>query len=161
MLPLVGTLSLTDRYISDDHNGLNNGVFFLRVDERSLQWVNSVSMHPRTGRNHLEMHEQTIMEYTLQDLKFEERGQVIFVPQTWFNSYSGSNAVDRLRDHTSATSTFQLHWPSPNFKTRAMLPLLKSFRETPQLVSREDLIKASERFKAQTAAWWAEHGRNR
>jgi hypothetical protein len=145
----------------DDHNGLNSGVLFIRVGEGSLQWVNSVLLHPRTGKKHLHMHEQSIMEHTLQDLHLEERGQVIFVPQTWFNSYSGSSAVNRLRDHTSAESTFQLHFPSPNSKARAMLPLLKSFRETPQLVSPEDLIKASERFKAQTAAWWAEHSKKR
>ncbi|CAK1356716.1 unnamed protein product [Cercospora beticola] len=69
-----------------DWNGLNNGVFFLRVSQWSVEFLSAVLAF-RTFKpdEELRFTEQSAMENVMRMKKFEKG--VVEVPPMWFNSY--------------------------------------------------------------------------
>lgn len=74
--------------VTNDHRGLNNGVFFLRVHEWSV-WLMSACLNTRTLVPDLELDfgDQSALQYWL-NLEFYSN-HTIHVPQRWFNAYAG------------------------------------------------------------------------
>jgi hypothetical protein len=71
---------------ADDFNGLNLGVFFLRVHPWSLNLlIRSLSYSYYNPNKLLSFWDQSSVNNVLTE--FEERKHYIIVPQTWFNSY--------------------------------------------------------------------------
>ncbi|KXH69193.1 hypothetical protein CSAL01_07739 [Colletotrichum salicis] len=82
-----------DEYVhliaADDWNGLNNGVFLLRVGQWAIELFSAIMAfrHFRPGTE-LRFTEQSAMEILIKEKRFKKG--VRMVPQTWFNSYPGS-----------------------------------------------------------------------
>ncbi|KAL9109431.1 MAG: hypothetical protein Q9227_005939 [Pyrenula ochraceoflavens] len=78
---------------AEDFNGLNAGVFFLRVSSWSIEVMSSVISY-RTFRPNdaLPFAEQTALEKVIHEDKYSE-GKV-FYPQRWFNAYSGATRMN-------------------------------------------------------------------
>ncbi|KAK7444210.1 hypothetical protein CaCOL14_008511 [Colletotrichum acutatum] len=74
---------------ADDWNGLNNGVFLLRVGQWAIELFSAIMAfrHFRPGTE-LRFTEQSAMEILIKEKRFKKG--VRMVPQTWFNSYPGS-----------------------------------------------------------------------
>ena len=72
---------------TNDMNGLNNGVFLLRVSSWSISLFTAILAYRHYNPNvKLKFTEQSAMELVLKDDRF--KNQVQFVPQHWFNTYS-------------------------------------------------------------------------
>lgn len=84
--------------VTNDFNGLNNGVFLLRVN----QWAISLFTAILAFRHYkpdveLPYTEQSAMEYLIQTDQFKHQTQ--FVPQHWFNAYDyGGPTMFAMRD---------------------------------------------------------------
>ncbi|KAK4942636.1 hypothetical protein LTR10_017583 [Elasticomyces elasticus] len=87
-----------------DMNGLNAGVFFLRVHHWSIQMIIkaiSIPQHlPHFGLGYLE---QTALYKTFNDTEFRE--SVIYEPRIWFNTYEFHHAYEGKH------GDFQVHMP--------------------------------------------------
>ncbi|KIW45298.1 uncharacterized protein PV06_03696 [Exophiala oligosperma] len=75
--------------VTNDHRGLNNGVFFLRVHEWSV-WLMTATLgleiyEPDTE---LEFGDQSAMGIWVLEERF--RANIMHVPQRWFNAYAGN-----------------------------------------------------------------------
>lgn len=69
-----------------DWNGLNNGVFFLRVSAWSVNLLTNILAYPTYKPDEdLPFTEQSAMERTIQDPKYASG--CLYVPPRWFNSY--------------------------------------------------------------------------
>lgn len=95
--------------VTKDWNGLNNGVFFLRVTSWSVKMLSAVLSYPtfRPDEN-LPFTDQSAMALILEGPAFE-RG-VVYVPPRWFNSYpfdAGTGDSD-VRAHNG---DMVLHFP--------------------------------------------------
>ncbi|THZ15867.1 hypothetical protein D6C91_06620 [Aureobasidium pullulans] len=79
--------------ISNDWNGLNNGVFGLRVNEWSARLL-STTLGYRELRpdEELRFTEQSAMEKVLQDSRFKQGAA--YYPQRWFNAYEAEEEKD-------------------------------------------------------------------
>lgn len=74
--------------VTNDHRGLNNGVFFLRVHEWSVWLMNScLNTQIHDPSLDLEFADQSALQYWLNQERF--RNNTIHVPQRWFNAYAG------------------------------------------------------------------------
>ncbi|KAJ9651187.1 hypothetical protein H2198_009519 [Neophaeococcomyces mojaviensis] len=70
-----------------DWNGLNNGVFFIRVSEETAEYVARVIAYPLFKPEvHLEWPEQSAMQLTFNE-SAQYHEQVAYMPQHWFNGY--------------------------------------------------------------------------
>lgn len=81
----------THLLVTEDWNGLNNGVFLLRVNRWAIELFTAILAfrHYRPEVD-LPFTEQSAMEQVLRTEQF--RGQTRYVPQHWFNAYEGGAA---------------------------------------------------------------------
>ncbi|KAJ9645408.1 uncharacterized protein PV06_07889 [Exophiala oligosperma] len=81
--------------VANDLNGLNAGVFFLRVHEWSMWYLSAVmsytNYHPERP---LRYSEQTAMEWLIQEEKWGRN--TTHVPQRWFNAYQNFGIDDTV-----------------------------------------------------------------
>ena len=85
--------------ISHDLNGLNNGVFPIRVDPWSAELLSAiVAFRHYRPKEELIFRDQSAMSYLLEDRKFSTR--TLIVPQRWFNAYQG--------EHNETLAPFQV-----------------------------------------------------
>jgi hypothetical protein len=84
--------------ITEDWNGLNNGVFYLRVSAWSVEMLSAVIAY-RTFRpeESLPFTEQSAMAAILKDIKFQQN--VVVVPPTWFNAYPSEWSFNHVSYH--------------------------------------------------------------
>lgn len=69
-----------------DSNGLNNGVFFIKVDQHSVRYMaSSIALPIYLPEVPLLWPEQTAMWHVLQQPEF--RDAVVYVPRHWINAY--------------------------------------------------------------------------
>ncbi|KAI2864956.1 CAZyme family GT34 [Aspergillus niger] len=85
----------THLLIAKDWNGMNNGVFFIRVCQWSAEFLSATlaypSVHPETG---LFWADQSAMDKLNNELEHFTRS-IVFTPLRWFNAYMRSpNAID-------------------------------------------------------------------
>ncbi|OUM61877.1 glycosyltransferase family 34 protein, partial [Piromyces sp. E2] len=72
--------------ITHDVNGLNNGIFFFRVNAWSYEFfMKSYTYAYYNLKTELYFPDQSSMLHVLQDM--EDSSHYIVVPQNWFNSY--------------------------------------------------------------------------
>lgn len=106
---------------TEDHNGLNAGVFLLKVDLRSLKFVMDVLSFDRSDRR-LGFYEQTAMQITIKEQNLVEHGQAVFMPSEFFNSYLGSEIGEKAFEQV--LPTVLLHYPSREAKRDTLIPHL-------------------------------------
>ncbi|KEF51113.1 uncharacterized protein A1O9_12836 [Exophiala aquamarina CBS 119918] len=75
--------------VTNDHRGLNNGVFFLRVHEWSV-WLMTACLGTEIfdPAIELEFGDQSAMGMWVKKERF--RANIMHVPQRWFNAYAGN-----------------------------------------------------------------------
>lgn len=87
-LPPSPSYSHIHALVTNDHHGLNNGVFFLRVHEWSVFLLSSTLSYPIYNPDTaLRFHDQTAMGELLLLPRFANN--TMHVPQRWFNAYTG------------------------------------------------------------------------
>ncbi|KAF4591706.1 galactosyl transferase GMA12/MNN10 family protein [Ophiocordyceps camponoti-floridani] len=92
--------------IAKDWNGINAGIFLLRVGEWGIDFLNDVLSFPRFKPNvTLTFEEQSAMDVLLQEEKYEYG--VRYVPQHWFNAYP--NEGGRMEQYTAMNNTDELN----------------------------------------------------
>lgn len=73
--------------VSNDKNGLNAGIFLLRVSQTSISLLTAMLSYPtHHPKTRLRFKEQTAMSLLVKTPEFRKHTQV--VPQHWFNSYT-------------------------------------------------------------------------
>jgi mannan polymerase II complex MNN10 subunit len=78
---------------ANDMNGLNNGIFFVRVSHWAIEVFTAILAYRHYNPAvELRWTEQSAMELVLQDHRFSDKVQL--VPQHWFNAYQHGNASD-------------------------------------------------------------------
>lgn len=84
--PRTRTLQNVRLLCTKDNNGLNNGVFFIKVDQHSVRYLASAIALPiYMPETPLPWPEQTAMWHVLQQPEF--RDEVVYVPRHWINAY--------------------------------------------------------------------------
>ena len=74
--------------VSHDYNGLNNGVFPIRVHPWSVELLTAVLAYPHYNPDtHLLFRDQSAMGLLLEERKFKKH--TLLAPQRWFNAYQG------------------------------------------------------------------------
>lgn len=85
--------------VSHDWNGLNNGVFPVRVNIWSVELFSAIlSFRFYRPEQHLQFRDQSAMDFLVQDEHFSPN--VIRTPQRWFNAYQG--------EHNETLEAFQV-----------------------------------------------------
>lgn len=85
--------------ISHDMNGLNNGVFPIRIHPWSVELLSAiVAFRHYRPDDELIFRDQSAMSYLLEDGKFS--ADTLIVPQRWFNAYQG--------EHNETLAPFQV-----------------------------------------------------
>ena len=80
--------------VTNDHRGLNNGVFFLRVHEWSVWLMNScLNTQIHQPDLDLEFGDQSALQYWLHEVE-NFKNNTIHVPQRWFNAYAGYRGAE-------------------------------------------------------------------
>ncbi|KAF4548500.1 Hypothetical protein D9617_27g044670 [Elsinoe fawcettii] len=109
-LPLEAFLPPEDQWshihmvVTNDKNGLNNGVFFLRVHPWSIKLLKTVlGIDSYEADVDLEYSEQTAMELWILSDTF--RKHVMHAPQRWFNAYSNEWGFREVSGHVEAVKT--------------------------------------------------------
>jgi mannan polymerase II complex MNN10 subunit len=97
----------THLLVSNDFNGLNNGVFLLRVNSWAIELFNAILAfrHFNPGVE-LVFTEQSAMEKVINEEDFKDHVQ--FVPQYWFNGYADGQP-EQFRDRVDETGLEQMH----------------------------------------------------
>ncbi|KAG0376017.1 hypothetical protein BGX24_008387 [Mortierella sp. AD032] len=94
--------------ITQDHNYLNAGVFLLRVNDWSRNFVRELHSRMDTYSN-----EQDWMINLLEDPSYESERHVKYLPQCSFNSYWHLKALHRMY----RPGDFMIHWAGHNYDT--------------------------------------------
>ncbi|KAF9876773.1 galactosyl transferase gma12 mnn10 family protein [Colletotrichum karsti] len=113
--------------ISNDWNGLNNGIFLLRVNRWSLDLFDSILAYRHYNPDvKLRFTEQSAMELLLQEEKF--RHNVTLVPQHWINPYPGDfpedDGVKLDWEFFARPGDFLVHFAGYEDRDKSMLPWL-------------------------------------
>ena len=105
-LPPEKDFGHVDLMFTNDHNGLNNGAFFIRVSEKGVRFlVDCLALHTFRPEVKLKYSEQSAMEVMASDVGLRRRrkqlwsmlttkqakyvNKTMIVPQRWFNAYRG------------------------------------------------------------------------
>lgn len=94
---------------TNDMNGLNNGIFLLRVSPWAVSLFTAILAYRHYNPTvKLKFTEQSAMELVLKDDRFKD--QVQLVPQHWFNAYSNGGPKDFLeRNNTKEEGLEETH----------------------------------------------------
>ena len=107
---------------AEDHNGLNAGIFFVRVSSASLAFLDEILSHEHDFPP-LHFAEQAALSLLITKYSMESTGAVVYYPQEWINSYDSGVAL------TQVNRAFVVHWPARDFKRKSMLPWLREVRD--------------------------------
>ncbi|KFA81215.1 hypothetical protein S40288_10188 [Stachybotrys chartarum IBT 40288] len=103
--------------VTEDWNGLNNGIFFLRVNVWAIELFTAVlALRYYRPDVDLPFTEQSAMEIIMKEAKF--RDGTFLVPQTWFNTYPKGEAEgfvtreneDGLEEYHARRGDFLVHF---------------------------------------------------
>jgi mannan polymerase II complex MNN10 subunit len=93
-----GTPPEVNLLATNDLNGLNNGIFLLRVSQWAVEVFTAILAYRHYNPEvELKFAEQSAMELVLNDDRFKDKVQL--VPQHWFNAYSHGGPDDFLRSN--------------------------------------------------------------
>ncbi|KAF1833023.1 hypothetical protein BDW02DRAFT_589971 [Decorospora gaudefroyi] len=98
----------TNLLVNKDHNGLNNGVFFLRVNNWAIDLFTAILAFTHYKPEvPLPFTEQSAMEQVLNTPQFKDQAR--YVPQHWFNGYpKGGPLVFKERENLDGLDDFQV-----------------------------------------------------
>ncbi|PVH97744.1 glycosyltransferase family 34 protein [Periconia macrospinosa] len=92
--------------IANDKNGLNAGIFLLRVSHTSISFLTAILSYPTHHRKtRLRFKEQTAMSLLISTPEFRPHIQI--VPQHWFNSYTGATVFAERMNTTGLEGGFR------------------------------------------------------
>jgi hypothetical protein len=95
--------------VTHDWNGLNNGVFPIRVNAWAAELLAGiVSFRDYRPDTHLTFRDQSAMDFLLRERKFAKH--VVRAPQRWFNAYQGE-ANETLAPFQIRRGDFLVHFP--------------------------------------------------
>lgn len=92
-LPPIGTdmANGTNLIVAEDWNGLNNGVFLIRVNQWSIDFISdTLAFRHFKPEITLKFTEQSAMELVIREKRY--RDEVKVVPQHWFNAFPNGDA---------------------------------------------------------------------
>ncbi|KAL4727028.1 hypothetical protein ACLX1H_005928 [Fusarium chlamydosporum] len=107
----------THLLVTNDWNGLNNGVFLVRVNQWAVNLFSDINAFRYYRPNvSLPFTEQSAMEFIMKEPKFERNVQV--VPQQWFNAYPKASPAEfeeredekGLKEYHARRGDFLLHF---------------------------------------------------
>ncbi|KAF6829493.1 hypothetical protein CPLU01_07899 [Colletotrichum plurivorum] len=148
--------------VTNDWNGLNNGVFLVRVGQWAVELFSAI-MAFRHYRPDVELPftEQSAMEIVMREERFKKGVQL--VPQTWFNTYPGGNAstfLDRddengLADYAVRRGDFLIHFAGVPNRDRSLNDWTDMLGRMPKVWEEWRLQR---NVTGDIAAFWEEHG---
>lgn len=110
--------------VTKDDNGLNNGVFFVRVSASSVELFSAiVSYRHYHPQEQLQFRDQTAMERILEEPKFPHNTK--FVPQYWFNAYRSATPENSDDDGKIRYGGFLIHFAGVAGRVEEMEQWLK------------------------------------
>ncbi|KAF2035823.1 hypothetical protein EK21DRAFT_53622 [Setomelanomma holmii] len=126
--------------VTNDSNGLNNGVFLLRVDEWAIFLFTAILAfrHYRPEVD-LPFTEQSAMEHVIRTEQFKHQTQ--FVPQSWFNAYDHGGAkmfatreeTMDMNDEWVRRGDYLVHFPGHPDKGRAIYEYTEMLKDLPDV----------------------------
>ncbi|KAI6784830.1 uncharacterized protein J7T54_007923 [Emericellopsis cladophorae] len=126
--PKTGTEGV-NMLVTSDWNGLNNGIFLVRVGRWSLDLFSDIIAYRHYNPDiELKFTEQTAMELLLADERYHEA--VTWVPQWWFNAYPGPQKPDDTenkgdtKEYHARRGDFLVHFAGVPHRGDAMRPWL-------------------------------------
>lgn len=117
----------TNLLATADWNGLNNGVFLLRVNSWAIELFTAILAFRQYKPDiDLPFTEQSAMEQVLATSHFRE--QIRYVPQYWFNAYEGGEArsyeerddVEGLKQFHARRGDYLVHFAGHSKKDEAI-----------------------------------------
>lgn len=104
--------------VTEDWNGLNNGVFFMRVSTWSINLLTSILSYPSYRPDEkLPFTEQSAMEKWVRDPLFAHG--CVYVPPRWFNSYPWEEDEEKS-EYWVHKGDMILHFAGINSKHKAI-----------------------------------------
>lgn len=105
--------------VTNDENGLNNGVFFLRVSAWAIE-VMSANVAYRTFNPHEELtfQDQSALDNIFHMDKF--RDQVVYCPQRWFNAYQSGFLNESIEANQVRRGDLVVHFAGVGNKIERM-----------------------------------------
>jgi lipopolysaccharide biosynthesis glycosyltransferase len=105
--------------VTKDHNGLNNGIFFIRVSAWAVE-VMAANLAYRTFNpdQPLKFQDQSALQNILEMPKF--RDQVAYCPQRWFNAYQSGNLNETIEANEVRRGDLVVHFAGIGNKQERM-----------------------------------------
>ncbi|WYZ42683.1 hypothetical protein EsH8_VI_000382 [Colletotrichum jinshuiense] len=151
--------------VTNDWNGLNNGVFLLRVGQWAVELFSAiVAFRYYRPDTNLPFTEQSAMEILMKEPKF--KGGVQFVPQYWFNTYPSGNAsvfLERndeqgLADYHARRGDFLLHFAGLPEKDKAINNWVEMLDDMPTVFEAGNVQRNA---TPEIETFWRERGTDR
>ena len=116
--PLSGRFDDVHLVIVHDFNGLNNGIFAIRVCRWSVQLLSAILAFPHYKPDHfLLFRDQSAMEEVLREWRFARH--IVQAPQRWFNAYQGEHN-ETLAPFQVRRGDFLVHFPGVGDREQRM-----------------------------------------
>lgn len=141
-------LSSVHVIVTKDWNGLNNGVFYLRISDWSIELL-AAALAYRTFRpdDHLPWTEQSAMANLLEESDFTDGA--VYVPARWFNSYPAGDP-----EYHVVKGDMTLHFAGVGDKSKAMQEWLYKLAEDRKMWEME---LAAMNLTQEVARFWDEY----
>ncbi|EGU78143.1 hypothetical protein FOPG_09814 [Fusarium oxysporum f. sp. conglutinans race 2 54008] len=132
--------------VTNDWNGLNNGVFFVRVNQWAIELFSDIAAFRYYRPNvSLPFTEQSAMEIIMNEPKFKANVQVI--PQEWFNTYPKGSPTDfvekadedGLEDYHARRGDFLLHFAGRGGRDKLINEWTEMLEGTRSIWSKEEV----------------------
>ncbi|KAH6991506.1 galactosyl transferase GMA12/MNN10 family-domain-containing protein [Ilyonectria sp. MPI-CAGE-AT-0026] len=152
----------THLIVTKDWNGLNAGIFLVRVNQWAIEFFSNILAFRDYNPNvTLEFAEQSAMEIVMKEPKFQRH--VEDVPWVWFNAYPGDSPAEfeerdseeGLEDHHARRGDFLLHFAGREDKDKVIVEWVEMLRRTKGLWQPERILRnANENIQS----FWAQLG---
>jgi hypothetical protein len=129
-----------------DWNGLNNGIFLLRVNDWAVDLFTAILAF-RYYRPYVDLPftEQSAMEIVMKEPQFKEKVRI--VPQHWFNAYPKGKAQefrdrtteDGLEKYHARRGDFLLHFAGISHRDKAIAEWVKMLEQSEVIWSKESV----------------------
>ncbi|USW54831.1 Putative glycosyltransferase 34, nucleotide-diphospho-sugar transferase [Septoria linicola] len=121
-LPPEDGFSHINLLVTNDHNGLNSGSFFLRVSEWAVKYlIDIIALHSYKPEFKLKYSDQSAQEVMTLDTRY--KANTLYVPQRWFNAYRGPRndreqlvRGEKVPANTIKAGDLQLHFAGKKVK---------------------------------------------
>jgi hypothetical protein len=152
----------THMLISNDLNGLNNGIFAMRVSHWSINLLMDIlAFRDFNPEVELRFTEQSAMELVLKESKFAPHVQ--YVPQEWFNAYPAGEAGDYeqrtteegLETYHARRGDFLVHFAGRGERKREMEQWLKTIKRMGNVWEERDGRRAQRDVTKDVEKFWA------